>query len=85
MSNHSINALAENIFIDKIKNNNISSDNIYKCWKSSREEAKKLLFINKISNDIYNFIMYCMNIIISLIFIYILFYIYCIIYLICDK
>jgi len=90
-SNHSLNSLAENIFIDKIKNKKISSNNIYKYWKSSREEAKNIIKAKKIMKDapycilIHNIIMYFMNIIISLIMIYILFYIYCFIYIIFEK
>lgn len=97
-SNHSLNSLAENIFIDKIKNKKISSNNIYKYWKSSREEAKNIIKAKKIMKDapycilihnyiiiVFNYIMYFMNIIISLIMIYILFYIYCFIYIIFEK
>jgi ABC-type lipoprotein release transport system permease subunit len=90
-SNQSLNILAENIFIDKIKNKKIPSNNIYKYWKSSREEAKNIIKAKKIMKDapycilIHNTIMYFMNIIISLIMIYILFYIYCIIYIIFEK
>ena len=32
-------ALIENIFINKIKNNNIPSDKIHNYWKASRDEA----------------------------------------------
>ena len=81
-SNHSLNSLAENIFIDKIKNKKISSNNIYKYWKSSREEAKNIIKAKKIMKDapycilIHNIIMYFMNIIISLIILYLLFHLY---------
>ena len=48
VSNHSLNVLAENIFIDKIKNKKISSNNIYRYWKSSREEAKNIIIVKSI-------------------------------------
>ncbi len=97
-SNHSLNILAETIFIDKIKNKKIASKNIYKYWNSSKEEAKNIIKAKKIMKDapycilihntiinVYNYVMYFMNIIISLIMIYILFYIYCFIYIIFEK
>lgn len=98
VSNHSLNVLAENIFIDKIKNKKISSNNIYRYWKSSREEAKNIIIvksiikeapyciiINRIINKIYEFIIYILNIIISLILTYILLYILCFIYILIEN
>lgn len=90
-SNHPPKELIENIFINKIKNNNIPSDKIHNYWKLARDEAylimqtKKIIqdapyciIINKIINNIYDFIIYIINIIISIILTYILLFIYCI-------
>jgi predicted PurR-regulated permease PerM len=84
---NSLNILAENIFIDKIKNKKISINKIHKYWKNAREDAnaiiktKKLMNrINKIIYNIYDFIIFIINIIISIILVYILLYIYCFIY-----
>jgi predicted PurR-regulated permease PerM len=84
---NSLNILAENIFIDKIKNKKISINKIHKYWKNAREDAKDIIKtkklmnrINKIINNIYDFIIFIINIIISIILVYILLYIYCFIY-----
>lgn len=95
IGNNSLNVLAESIFIDKIKNKKISSKKIHNYWKSAREEAKSIItaktiineapyciIIHKIIYNIYSFIMYIANIIISLIMVYILMYIICFIYII---
>ena len=81
ISNHSLNVLAENIFIDKIKNKKISINKIHKYWKDAREDAKyiiktKIIFdkINKVINN-FN------NIIISLILVYLLLYIIIILFM----
>ena len=89
--------LIENIFINKIKNNNIPSNKIYKYWKLSIDEAKMIMLnrkntnnknnkntnkYDKIYNNLCELILHILNIFITLIFIYFLLYIYCIIYVI---
>lgn len=94
----SLNILAENIFIDKIKNKYIPSHTIHSYWKSSREEAKNIITTKEIIknaphciiiNNIINFIMNIIsNIIIKIIIlmlIYILLYICCFIYILYYK
>jgi hypothetical protein len=75
-------SLIENIFISKIKKNNIiPCDKIHKYWKKSRDEAILIMnikycikYTKKCFNKIINFII---NFIIS----FILLYIYCFIYI----
>jgi hypothetical protein len=74
-------SLIENIFINKIKKNNIQCDKIHKYWKNSRHEAILIMnikyWIKYTKKSIYKII----NIIINLIITYILLYIYCFIYI----
>ena len=81
ISNHSLNVLAENIFIDKIKNKKISINKIHKYWKDAREDAKHIIktkiILDKINKVINNF----NNIIISLILVYLLLYIIIILFM----
>lgn len=75
------NSLIENIFINKIKKNNIPSDKIHKYWKNSRDEAILIMnikyWIKYTKKCFYKII----NIIINLLIIYILLFLYCFIYI----
>jgi hypothetical protein len=81
ISNHSLNVLAENIFIDKIKNKKISINKIHKYWKDARADAKYIIktkiILDKINKVINNF----NNMIISLILVYLLLYIIIILFM----
>lgn len=74
-------ALIENIFINKIKNNNIPSDKIHNYWKASRDEAILIMNIKFLIKNTYYYFYYIIDIIIKLIATYILLYLYCLILL----
>lgn len=64
-------ALIENIFINKIKNNNIPSDKIHNYWKASRDEAILIMNIKFVIKNSYYYFYYIIDIIIKLIATYI--------------
>ena len=54
-------ALIENIFINKIKNNNIPSDKIHNYWKASRDEAILIMNIKFVIKNSYYYFYYKTN------------------------
>jgi hypothetical protein len=82
-SHHPPKALIENIFINKIKNKNISSDKIHNYWKAAKDEAILIMNIKYLIKNTYYYFYYIIDIIIKLLITYIL--LYCIIFIFYFK
>ncbi len=91
-------ALIENIFQNKIKNNNIPANKIHDYWKLARKEAILIMkakdiitdapyciTINNGINNFYYLINNCINVIFTIFLIYLLLYIYFFIGFLCKR
>jgi hypothetical protein len=79
-------SLIENIFISKIKKNNIiPCDKIHKYWKKSRDEAILIMNIKYCIKYTKKCFYKIINFIINLIISFILLYLYCFIYILLYR